>query len=194
MRAESYMPNFTNTKLMAGFASLSDHLDNICFIGLAHPDKCGTDHLRILCREAIRNAKIYPDDKLCRWYGFIIGVMSDSKWWGHASTLDSLYPGALSLRQVDVMRQLLNRYLAVVAETPVACHLGSVQKDLNDVIREALASVEKSTFESLSIRLGYIQGVLAVKGLISVDEEREFTRPLLHSLHDQPIPTYAPGK
>lgn len=90
------------------------------------------------------------------------------------------------------MRQLLNRYLAVVVETPVACHLGTVEKDLNDVIREALASVEKSTFESLSIRLGYIQGVLAVKGLISVDEEREFTRPLLHSLHDQPIPTYAP--
>lgn len=98
MRTESYMQNFTRNILVAGFTSLSDHLDKIGFIGISHPDKCGTDHLRILCREAIRNARIYPDDKLCRWYGFIIGVMSDSKGWEHASTLDRLYPGILSFR------------------------------------------------------------------------------------------------
>lgn len=180
--------------LIASFTKLSNHLDNTCFNRLSHPDKCGVDHLQQLCRESIHNAEIYPDDKLCRWYGFIIGVMSTSKGWNHTSTLDSLHPGALSFRQADVMRRLLNRYLDVVATTPTTCCLESAEQDLKDVIREALASLGKSTFESLSIRLGYIQGVLAVKGLIGVDEEREFTRPLLHSLHDRSIPTYAPGK
>lgn len=38
--------------------------------------------------------------------------------------------------------------------------------------------------------LGFVQGILCVKGITNVDEEREFSRPLLHSLHDGTIPTY----
>jgi len=188
------MLNSANRFLIDEFESLLINLQDAPIIDTGSLSRCGHEHLMSLCSEAIRNAERYPEDKLCRWYGFIIGVMSNSEGWSYTSTLARLYTGEPSSRQADVMRKLLNRYLGFVLRTPVTCRLESVERDMNDVIREALASAGKSTFESISIRLGHIQGVLAVKGLIDVDEEREFTRPLLHSLHDQPIPTFAPEK
>lgn len=38
--------------------------------------------------------------------------------------------------------------------------------------------------------LGFIQGVLSVVGIINVDEERDFTRPLLHSYHNKKPETF----
>lgn len=45
-------------------------------------------------------------------------------------------------------------------------------------------------FDKMNRWLGFIQGVLAMRGIISVDEEREFTRPLFHSLHSGTIRSY----
>ena len=45
-------------------------------------------------------------------------------------------------------------------------------------------------FDKLSRWLGFIQGVLAVQGIIDVDEERDFTRPIFHKLYGTEVPTF----
>jgi hypothetical protein len=39
--------------------------------------------------------------------------------------------------------------------------------------------------DKVSRWLGFVQGVMAVKGLISVDEERDLTRPLFHRAYEE---------
>lgn len=44
---------------------------------LAHkPLKCDTTDLIKLCEEAEANCEKYPFDKMCRWLGFVQGVMA----------------------------------------------------------------------------------------------------------------------
>lgn len=43
--------------------------------------------------------------------------------------------------------------------------------------------------DKISRWIGFIQGVMSVKGYISVNEERDFSRPLFHSVyHNSCIP------
>ncbi|KPC17300.1 Uncharacterized protein AC499_0502 [Pseudomonas amygdali pv. lachrymans] len=46
-------------------------------------------------------------------------------------------------------------------------------------------------FDKLNRWLGFVQGVLAAVRIIDVDEERKFSRPLLHAFHNQVPPTFA---
>jgi hypothetical protein len=40
------------------------------------PVKCNTDDLIKLCTEVVDNAESYPFDKLCRWLGFVQGLLA----------------------------------------------------------------------------------------------------------------------
>lgn len=55
---------------------------------------------------------------------------------------------------------------------------------LNNLVNEAINNLDKYPTDKMHRWLGFIQGVLCVIGLISVDEERDFSRPLLHSYHN----------
>src|SRR5262245_24700337 len=55
---------------------------------------------------------------------------------------------------------------------------------------EAIQHHDLYPFDQLRRSMDFGPGVLASKGLMSVDEVRDFSRPLLHALHEQAIPSY----
>jgi hypothetical protein len=55
---------------------------------------------------------------------------------------------------------------------------------------EAIANGRDYPFDKMNRWLGFTQGVLATTGIIDVDAEREYTRPLLHQLHLQPVKSW----
>jgi hypothetical protein len=65
-------------------------------------------------------------------------------------------------------------------------------KSLVALCNEAIENGSTYPFDKMNRWLGFAQGVLAATGIIDVDAEREFTRPLLHQLHAQPIKSYPP--
>lgn len=61
---------------------------------------------------------------------------------------------------------------------------------LVSLCNEAIANGKDYPFDKMNRWLGFTQGVLAATGLIDVDAEREYTRPLLHLLHVQPVKSW----
>ena len=57
---------------------------------------------------------------------------------------------------------------------------------------EAITNGAEYPFDKMNRWLGFAQGVLAATGIIDVDAEREFTRPLLHQLHMGPVKSWPP--
>jgi hypothetical protein len=55
---------------------------------------------------------------------------------------------------------------------------------------EAIANGKDYPFDKMNRWLGFAQGVLASTEIIDVDAEREFTRPLLHQLHVEPVKSW----
>jgi len=47
--------------------------------------------------------------------------------------------------------------------------------------REAQAGLHELPLDKLSRWLGFVQGCLAMRGLIDVDEERDISRPMFHA-------------
>lgn len=92
------------------------------------------------------------------------------------------------------MAALFQRYIGVITESSAAFHGNPARlssKALLALCNEAITNFEAYPFDKINRWLGFIQGVLATMELIDVDEEREFSRPLLHSFHDKKIPTFA---
>lgn len=61
---------------------------------------------------------------------------------------------------------------------------------LVSLCNEAIGNGKDYPFDKMNRWLGFTQGVLAAAGLIDVDAEREYTRPLLHLLHVQPVKSW----
>ena len=55
-------------------------------------------------------------------------------------------------------------------------------QDMLDTLRE---NVDDWPIDKTNRWIGFIQGVLWSKGLIDIDEERDFTRPLFHKYYKQ---------
>lgn len=91
---------------------------------------------------------------------------------------------------------LFSRYKSIIVSLPetqthkdgypVKCS----NKHLLSLCEEALGGLDRYPSDKLHRWLGFIQGVLAVTGILDVDEERVFSRPLLHAMHDHLIPTF----
>lgn len=89
-------------------------------------------------------------------------------------------------KEKDVLVHLFTRYLSIIESSqtkfennPVKCS----HQHLVNLCNEAINNIEKYPTDKLQRWLGFTQGVLAVMQLIDVDEEREYTRPFLHSYH-----------
>lgn len=78
---------------------------------------------------------------------------------------------------------LFRRYLALLGDEPLAEGDETSPANLAWMCREALAGAETLPVDKLSRWLGFVQGVLAARAIISVADEREVSRPLFHSAY-----------
>lgn len=158
------------------------------------PARCRGENLIALCEEALTNPARYPLDKLCRWQGFAEGVLARHNLHWSAEYPDSgpsdVGPSTAELRVLSI---LFDRYRAVAthsvvdsANLPLRCR----KAHLIHLCESALAHPAALTANALWRRMGFVQGVLAAQGAIDVDAERDFTRPLLHAIHEHAIPSF----
>lgn len=96
-------------------------------------------------------------------------------------------------QETEVLKILFARYLNLVLENqelfegqPKRCSHAS----LVSLLTEAVDNLGKYPKDKMHRWLGFVQGVLASLRIIDVDEEREFTRPLLHSYHEETPPSF----
>lgn len=90
---------------------------------------------------------------------------------------------------------LFERYIRIIREgAPVVETYGPAETScdhLTWMCVRALENLDKWPEDKLSRWLGYVQGVLTVRHIISVDEEREVSRPLFHAAYTtaaSPVP------
>lgn len=86
----------------------------------------------------------------------------------------------------EAHRVLFQRYLDIIGrrEDAGADPKTSVQ-NCAWMCRTALDELDTLPVDKLSRWLGFVQGVLATLGLIRVDTERDFSRPLFHAAYRQ---------
>lgn len=95
--------------------------------------------------------------------------------------------------QRDVLDILFPRYLKLIEKH------GSSLEDLPPkcdgdhlymLCTDAMVNMDLYPFDKMCRWLGFIQGVLAVQGIIDVDVERDYTRPLFHGLSETAVPSF----
>lgn len=96
--------------------------------------------------------------------------------------------------QIHALTALFRRYQekscehqSLLDDLPKRCQASA----LIALCEEAITHMNQYPFDKLNRWLGFVQGVLAVTGAIDVDEERDFSRPLLHSFHGKTPPSFA---
>lgn len=154
--------------------------------------KCSAEEMLRLCEEGAAGLDKYPEDKLSRWLGFCSGVLQFheigcelTSWEGYGSLKHDV--GTIKPNEIEVMRQLFVRYNQMAndySETEARVSYAATRCLM--VINHLLSF----NLNQISVELGLVQGMLAAAGAIDVDTEREFTRPLLHSLHEGPVPSF----
>ena len=100
-------------------------------------------------------------------------------------------------REQEVLIILFERYEKIIIEKQDLTLPEFIQKTnknspehLLRLIHEAKTNIAEYPSDKLHRWLGYIQGVLTCYQWIDVDEERNFTRPLLHSFHHKKIKSF----
>lgn len=81
---------------------------------------------------------------------------------------------------------LAERYLEIIERQPP--HTGAQDSRLNHenlawICREMIKDGHALPLDKISRWLGFVQGCLAMQGLIQVDEERDVSRPLFHAAY-----------
>lgn len=162
------------------------------------PYRCRSEGLAGLCEEATTHHHRYPIDKLSRWLGFTQGVLTAAGVPGvsedHGFNPCADHQFEHNATQVTALQTLFSRYqIRIVDNTHLLANLSEVccPVNLKALCVQATDQHHRYPFEKLNRWLGFVQGVLAAVRIIDVDEEREFSRPLLHAFHDQAPPTFA---
>lgn len=93
----------------------------------------------------------------------------------------------------DVIFHLFGRYEAMVLsnpaklkDLPTKCNFVHLRSLCNEVFNNG----PDYPFDKMCRWLGFVQGVLAVQGIIDVDFERDYTRPLFHKLYGTTVPSF----
>ena len=98
-----------------------------------------------------------------------------------------------SKKEHEIICQLFERYEALInihSEKMQANSSECSALSLASLCAEAISNGMDYPFDKLNRWLGFIQGVLTMNSIITVADEREFTRPILHALHEHKIPTF----
>lgn len=77
----------------------------------------------------------------------------------------------------DIVKSLATRYEAKLDNSPHSDRL-------RHMLIAMVENVNAWPIDKINRWIGFVQGVLWEKGLIDIDEEREFTRPLFHSYYE----------
>jgi len=158
------------------------------------PARCRGENLITLCEEALANPDRYPLDKLCRWQGFVEGVLACHHLHWVAQCPDSGPDDRTpSTAELSALKSLFSRYRTVASNSVAASeHLPQRCRPahLIHLCESALTDAMSMSANALWSCMGFVQGVLAAQGVIDVDTERDFTRPLLHAIHEHAIPTF----
>ena len=97
------------------------------------------------------------------------------------------------LLEREILTQLFERYLPLckdcLSDAP-KCDGVSLQR----LCEEAISNGADYPTDKLHRWLGFVQGVLACQYVISVDEERDFTRPLFHALYGKTVKSFDSNK
>lgn len=101
--------------------------------------------------------------------------------------------------EVAVLKRLFTRYQEIACEQPDEVTLSPAQPkcDFQSIINlctEAIQHGHTYPADKMHRWLGFVQGVLAARGAISVDEERSYTRPIFHELYGQKVKTFDSSK
>jgi len=93
-------------------------------------------------------------------------------------------PSAASVRQATAA--LFRRYAALLEgaadDAPPPDPLAGAD-NLRWMCRTALENIDTYPVDKLSRWLGYVQGVLTMRGAVTVNGERNFSRPLFHAAY-----------
>ncbi|BBA65589.1 hypothetical protein [Xanthomonas phage XacN1] len=98
--------------------------------------------------------------------------------------------------EAAVLRRLFTRYQEIAFEQPdetnpqPKCDWQSII----DLCSEAIRFGHTYPSDKMHRWLGFVQGVLAARGAISVDEERNYTRPIFHELYGEKVKTFDSSK
>lgn len=160
------------------------------------PERLQAVALIRLCDEAVAGFEQYPSDKMCRWFGFVEGVLvACGRIDGRGSWITSRPdPDGVSPQSKEVMVTLFDRYRSRILQREVMLAPfgeGLQPIKLISLCDDAMEDFDKRSFNETNVVLGFVQGVLATARVIDVDEERDFSRPLLHSLHKGHVPSFA---
>jgi len=178
------MSDGTAAGVQAAIEGLLDVLEGVPDSGSEAPGT-SPSHVRALLNEAAGRTDL-PSDKILRWVGFARGVMAargltgfgDVSWGapvGSGAAADPVIPATQSLMD--------GLFLKLVYERDVADAEGGLSSGhLADLLRECMTA-EGWSVEELSQRLGFVQGAMAVWGMITVDGERDRTRPVFHAAY-----------
>lgn len=176
---------FNRYKMILNNGCLPEYIKSI-------PVKCEKEHLIRLVNEAINNISVYPHDKLYRWLGFTRSVINITC---TNEIIKKERPAAFIVQyecDKSVLKENFNYEKKIIEsgfsfkkefQWPSKENKESMIKYIEDIGNEE--SIEFTPHEVLHFHLGLIQGILCVAGIIDVDKERDYTRPLLHSFHDE---------
>lgn len=113
--------------------------------------------------------------------------------WVISKQEDRVTGDLLSNAEAVAVLTLFKRYRAIILDNEDKLN-GGVSEcaagHLVNLCTEVIDNHQKYPFDKLSRWMGFVQGVLAVNGLISVEDERNFSRPFLHAIHKRKPPTY----
>jgi hypothetical protein len=93
--------------------------------------------------------------------------------------MDEPMPYTCTKATTEVFARYL-RLMESVGEDPMEGHERLSLKNLRWICEEGIAKSGQLPIDKLSRWLGFVQGCLAMRQIIDVDEERDFTRPLFH--------------
>lgn len=98
--------------------------------------------------------------------------------------------------EAAVLRSLFRRYQEIAFEQP---EVRDVQpkcdyQSIIDLCHEAVQFGHTYPLDKMHRWLGFVQGVLAAKGAIRVDDERAYTRPIFHKLYGEKVKTFDSSK
>jgi hypothetical protein len=103
--------------------------------------------------------------------------------------------GRLSDLEAKAALALFTRYRDLIVERQAEMAVDVTDcapEHLIKLCNEVIENHQRYPFDKLCRWMGFVQGVLAAQGIIQVETEREFSRPLLHAIHNYVPPTFGP--
>ncbi|MFZ3584617.1 hypothetical protein ACOI1H_21010 [Loktanella sp. DJP18] len=136
-------------------------------------------NLSWICNAGMSGIESLPLDKICRWTGFIEGCLVARGLITPAHDNDDEVPDHPNDPVSNAAQKLFSRYLPMAKALQEIIHIDG--RDITKVC-ERYVNKPGATFD-MNLALGYVQGLVCMYGLTTVDTERDVSRPLFHEAY-----------